>query len=93
MDRRNIDWVPRVIIHFGSHEFVVTTEGGEVRALAPQSPMVNNLDTITEVLADLWLDPLWGHVPEQDPCPLFGFEELGREFTIYMGPNLSYYDP
>jgi hypothetical protein len=62
-------------VHFGSLDFIITTEE-LVRALASQSPPTTNLDTIIRALKELQLSAPEAHALEHDLLLDFHFGKL-----------------
>jgi hypothetical protein len=54
---------PQGALCFGSLDFIITTEGELVRALAPQPPPATDLDVIVEALHELQLSTPEVHTP------------------------------
>jgi hypothetical protein len=76
MASHDISWVPRVQVHFGSLDFIITTKEELVRALASQSPPATNLDTIIRALKELQLSAPEAHALEHDLLLDFHFGKL-----------------
>jgi hypothetical protein len=62
MAGHSISWILGVHVRFGTLDFVITTDGERVRALAPaQPPLATGLDAIDEALEELQLHALEAH--------------------------------
>ena len=73
------------LVHFGSLDFIVTTDGGQERIQTPTRP--DGLDTAVEVLRGLQLHPREGdNLPDPQQ---HGFDsvQLERQLQVILGPR------
>jgi len=92
MASHDIAWVPRVIIHLGTLDFVVTVDGGLARVPPQQQPRTDDVDAVIESLGELRLDALENRTPEQPQSTETDAEQLVSSSFAYAGPNPSWQD-
>jgi hypothetical protein len=79
MASHSINWILGVHVSFRTMDFVFTTEGELVQALAPaQPPLTTGLDTTNEALEELQLHALEVHAPGHNQILDFDFGRLER---------------
>ena len=85
-----ISWVPGAHMHFGDLDFIVTAEGGLVRAPIVVQPFHStSLDAVTKMLEELRLRASEAHAPESSQLLDFDYRRLERQLGILMGPQPS----
>jgi hypothetical protein len=77
MASHDIIWAPRATVRFGSLEFIVADEGGLVRASTTRTPLMEDIDTITEAFGGLQLGLPQKHNLGQGPLRPYYIKFLG----------------